>query len=108
MCVFFLMIQLPPRSTLFPYTTLFRSRWRGSCAGIGAFGTGPSDLAASYPSTTLRVVPPPKLRLGRVNPPASPARARFEEHTPETQSSQKSRMPSSFLKKKIYTNDHST
>src|SRR6185295_14023009 len=24
---FFLMIRLPPRSTLFPYTTLFRSRW---------------------------------------------------------------------------------
>src|SRR5438067_10748970 len=23
----FLMIQLPPRSTLFPYTTLFRSLW---------------------------------------------------------------------------------
>src|SRR5947209_14285502 len=24
-CFFFLMIRLPPRSTLFPYTTLFRS-----------------------------------------------------------------------------------
>src|SRR5258708_3247616 len=24
---FFLMIRRPPRSTLFPYTTLFRSRW---------------------------------------------------------------------------------
>src|ERR1039457_7344561 len=30
---FFLMIRRPPRSTLFPYTTLFRSRrWR-CCAG---------------------------------------------------------------------------
>src|SRR5215475_15522920 len=33
MCFFFLMIRRPPRSTLFPYTTLFRSargppRWR--------------------------------------------------------------------------------
>src|SRR3954466_5386489 len=27
--VFFLMIRRPPRSTLFPYTTLFRSRRRG-------------------------------------------------------------------------------
>src|SRR2546429_7392743 len=27
---FFLMIRRPPRSTLFPYTTLFRSRFRGS------------------------------------------------------------------------------
>src|SRR5256885_12073903 len=34
---FFLMIRRPPRSTLFPYTTLFRSRARtstgGSCSG---------------------------------------------------------------------------
>src|SRR3712207_7643699 len=27
-CFFFLMIRRPPRSTLFPYTTLFRSRRR--------------------------------------------------------------------------------
>src|SRR6202048_4017293 len=26
----FLMIRRPPRSTLFPYTTLFRSRWMAS------------------------------------------------------------------------------
>src|SRR2546425_9223295 len=37
---FFLMIRRPPRSTLFPYTTLFRSRARGpsgrsSCARCG-------------------------------------------------------------------------
>src|SRR3712207_8706650 len=25
--IFFLMIRRPPRSTLFPYTTLFRSQW---------------------------------------------------------------------------------
>src|SRR5215211_9082080 len=30
-CVFFLMIRRPPRSTLFPYTTLFRSG-RGGAA----------------------------------------------------------------------------
>src|SRR5215475_15530171 len=29
---FFLMIRRPPRSTLFPYTTLFRSRQPGPCA----------------------------------------------------------------------------
>src|SRR3712207_8975772 len=28
-CFFFLMIRRPPRSTLFPYTTLFRSRVDG-------------------------------------------------------------------------------
>src|SRR5947208_15451536 len=26
LCIFFLMLRRPPRSTLFPYTTLFRSR----------------------------------------------------------------------------------
>src|SRR3712207_7848179 len=39
MLFFFLMIRRPPRSTLFPYTTLFRSRpkrgfaspWAGAC-----------------------------------------------------------------------------
>src|SRR6266545_7249451 len=30
---FFLMIRRPPRSTLFPYTTLFRSPGRGGRAG---------------------------------------------------------------------------
>src|SRR2546422_10754936 len=30
---FFLMIRRPPRSTLFPYTTLFRSRAVRTCAG---------------------------------------------------------------------------
>src|SRR2546430_7432186 len=32
---FFLMIRRPPRSTLFPYTTLFRSRSRGDLAHRG-------------------------------------------------------------------------
>src|SRR3990167_161099 len=29
LCVFFLMLRRPPRSTLFPYTTLFRSKCDG-------------------------------------------------------------------------------
>src|ERR1039457_811804 len=32
-CVFFLMIRRPPRSTLFPYTTLFRSMLVGGSVG---------------------------------------------------------------------------
>src|SRR5947199_7484271 len=28
---FFLMLRRPPKSTLFPYTTLFRSRWGNAC-----------------------------------------------------------------------------
>src|SRR2546427_7433757 len=31
MMFFFLMIRRPPRSTLFPYTTLFRSPFTGGC-----------------------------------------------------------------------------
>src|SRR2546430_5138388 len=31
---FFLMIRRPPRSTLFPYTTLFRSPANFSCLGV--------------------------------------------------------------------------
>src|SRR5438552_8529836 len=50
---FFLMIRRPPRSTLFPYTTLFRSLWvyapisyfqekRGSFGTIGEVGDAAS------------------------------------------------------------------
>src|SRR3712207_8439859 len=35
---FFLMIRRPPRSTLFPYTTLFRSRWLVDGAAAGRRG----------------------------------------------------------------------
>src|SRR5258708_15473433 len=38
MSFFFLMIRRPPRSTLFPYTTLFRSQPRGALAAV-AVGT---------------------------------------------------------------------
>src|SRR6266540_5671414 len=62
---FFLMIRRPPRSTLFPYTTLFRSSppapSRSAARGV-ASGDGP---------------PPARLR---------PAPARSEEHTSELQS----------------------
>src|SRR3712207_8128483 len=34
---FFLMIRRPPRSTLFPYTTLFRSHVDSATDGIGFF-----------------------------------------------------------------------
>src|ERR1035437_8337945 len=38
---FFLMIRRPPRSTLFPYTTLFRSAtWSAELAGFGGFCDG--------------------------------------------------------------------
>src|SRR3712207_8219042 len=52
------MIRRPPRSTLFPYTTLFRSRRRGLSTGGGAAGipratvvmAGSSVLGRSFES----------------------------------------------------------
>src|SRR2546427_11427811 len=43
---FFLMIRRPPRSTLFPYTTLFRSRRAGSGPRAGALGFFLSHLVS--------------------------------------------------------------
>src|SRR3712207_9136658 len=40
---FFLMIRRPPRSTLFPYTTLFRSKIQHDRARLGAEVDGASD-----------------------------------------------------------------
>src|SRR2546430_7439193 len=49
------MIRRPPRSTLFPYTTLFRSelgQFPMGCSGKGAFRTG-SSRAGDRKSTRL-------------------------------------------------------
>src|SRR3712207_1221350 len=48
---FFLMIRRPPRSTLFPYTTLFRSRRASSCRGVGGAvpGRAGGDDSAALP-----------------------------------------------------------
>src|SRR3712207_7649540 len=69
---FFLMIRRPPRSTLFPYTTLFRSARRASWQRVNCeTGQCSSSLCASTGS------PGPKLTAGR-----------SEEHTSELQSRQ--------------------
>src|SRR3712207_6896529 len=84
---FFLMIRRPPRSTLFPYTTLFRSAAgrrprRGAPGGPGALRAGARALisrengsspAAGRSRTAARAAGPP---------------ARSEEHTSELQSRQ--------------------
>src|SRR2546430_11757600 len=53
---FFLMIRRPPRSTLFPYTTLFRSdRMPGCCTlqmVVGECHVRPSSLARSEEHTS--------------------------------------------------------
>src|SRR5256885_8539168 len=78
------MIRRPPRSTLFPYTTLFRSR-REACrreagrreACVDA-GSGPSLSAARR----LRAPSKRPSIAGRLEP----ALTRSEEHTSELQS----------------------
>src|SRR5256885_11923432 len=45
---FFLMIRRPPRSTLFPYTTLFRSDQRGE-SGVGITLRDALDLLVDSP-----------------------------------------------------------
>src|SRR5260370_20503777 len=83
MCFFFLMIRRPPRSTLFPYTTLFRShrarelpaspRPRPRISERGVPGRHPGEGGA-----------PPRAPPGRVR--AEPVGARSEEHKSELQS----------------------
>src|SRR3712207_7041473 len=84
---FFLMIRRPPRSTLFPYTTLFRSlRWRMHLAltWLRERHTGLGELAgrlgyqseAAFSRAFKRV-------LG-----VAPGAVRSEEHTSELQSRQ--------------------
>src|SRR5260370_19592004 len=69
------MIRRPPRSTLFPYTTLFRSR--SFRAALGRRG-----------STAHRGVPGRRGRAGTPAPPPGPRGTDFrsEEHTSELQS----------------------
>src|SRR3712207_8965127 len=46
------MIRRPPRSTLFPYTTLFRSGWRGLAEGVLEEGVrAVGELGGDAPST---------------------------------------------------------
>src|SRR2546430_13342953 len=72
---FFLMIRRPPRSTLFPYTTLFRSKMgaRRYCYGVLKQCLAVSRVKIRYPQMSL--FSPRNLSL-----------LRSEEHTSELQS----------------------
>src|SRR2546430_10716968 len=50
------MIRRPPRSTLFPYTTLFRSHARrhGPCVEARPDGTAPRPARTGHPTPTPR------------------------------------------------------
>src|SRR3989442_8738936 len=69
------MIRRPPRSTLFPYTTLFRSRPRGGVRGARPGASASAPPAWRSPGTVTASA------RGRAAPPP-----RSEEHTSELQS----------------------
>src|SRR3712207_6941822 len=85
MFCFFLMIRRPPRSTLFPYTTLFRSSTRPSCRG-------PAPRGAVHPGAVLprrdRAQGQSLLLEDRVCRRVDRRPPRSEEHTSELQSRQ--------------------
>src|SRR5260370_11004128 len=66
------MIRRPPRSTLFPYTTLFRST---AASGVGRLST-----------SICRVPAASRRQRGSVNPYRQRSTNRSEEHTSELQS----------------------
>src|SRR2546430_17420802 len=74
---FFLMIRRPPRSTLFPYTTLFRSTLTVSIV---------EDQADTRESLVALVNGTEGLRCLSAYPTGEAALARSEEHTSELQS----------------------
>src|SRR3712207_7770743 len=77
------MIRRPPRSTLFPYTTLFRSRAaRPTCSPRNPAGLAPTSTP-NGPSVRRWAS-----RRAAEAGGAVPARGRSEEHTSELQSRQ--------------------
>src|SRR5256885_6360419 len=75
------MIRRPPRSTLFPYTTLFRSGTKG---GLLHCSSGPVGTTSVWPAKTStgRSAPVPERRAQRLRT----RKLRSEEHTSELQS----------------------
>src|SRR3712207_8271384 len=83
------MIRRPPRSTLFPYTTLFRSRKEGSPPGPTSLPWKSSCHACSRNSAISVGGSRPIIATCRMSSsPSSRASSRSEEHTSELQSRQ--------------------
>src|SRR3712207_7336133 len=100
---FFLMIRRPPRSTLFPYTTLFRSV--ENLVHIGFRGTAP--LVLRHGDSSLALFQWASLAArGFSNANALSGDARSEEHTSELQSRQYL-VCRLLLEKKKINNSHS-
>src|SRR3712207_7950186 len=77
------MIRRPPRSTLFPYTTLFRS---GGFSNRRSIRRG--EIKASTCESILEVPPPPDPTKGKTKLTRDRGGRRSEEHTSELQSRQ--------------------
>src|SRR5438874_4047997 len=99
--LFFLMLRRPPRSTLFPYTTLFRSQGRDRSAREirrrGAQGESFGDDARRRPVLAGDRRRRADQRAARATRPA-----RSEEHTSELQSRRDLVCRLLLEKKKIY------
>src|SRR5205807_5992174 len=78
---FFLMIRRPPRSTLFPYTTLFRSVARPSGRAVGGAFTGGVIRLCRRAHRRSAARSARRLGAERCGP-----NGRSEEHTSELQS----------------------
>src|SRR3712207_8191725 len=86
MYFFFLMIRRPPRSTLFPYTTLFRS---SAPCRILRYVTRRSSRSSGDRAPSSASSPPSSKTGARARPFRSTREvARSEEHTSELQSRQ--------------------
>src|SRR3712207_8942383 len=86
------MIRRPPRSTLFPYTTLFRSPYGVQTRDRGPEERhrGPDRPARRRPLSTRDLAQPPRRERGLPNGHQDRCRPGFrsEEHTSELQSRQ--------------------
>src|SRR3712207_8691422 len=96
------MIRRPPRSTLFPYTTLFRSRASTVLLAAGKRALERQDLVAAS-SIGQRATQLPSSGSARVHALEFLGRARSEEHTSELQSRQYLVCRLLLEKKKKYT-----
>src|SRR3712207_8793141 len=81
------MIRRPPRSTLFPYTTLFRSQLVGGRHPHQQFVLHQKDNRRVIECGLSHVTSPAAAGYGSPSRPG-PARQRSEEHTSELQSRQ--------------------